>query len=166
MRPRVLYRKHAEMHAHVGFVNLLERTDCPKWSLDHLHQRSVRDPALKILDEVHEYNPVDPLELFWDPEKMHSFESPGAALNSLINRVKSYLFAPWLARSFDWSKWVAISSLQRTCSPSFSFMDEFGKKLVLGFEKYFCRATCWELVEMLLSVCLSYLTPKTYRAPA
>jgi len=34
----------------------------------------------------------------------------------------------WLARSFDWSRWVAISSLPTICSPSFSSMGGVGKK--------------------------------------
>jgi hypothetical protein len=41
--------------------------------LEHLHQRSVCDPDLKILDEVHQLNPVSPLEDGWDPENIHSF---------------------------------------------------------------------------------------------
>jgi hypothetical protein len=44
--------------------------------LEHLHQRSVCDSALEILDEVHELNPVNDS---WDPE-IHSFQSPGGTL--------------------------------------------------------------------------------------
>jgi hypothetical protein len=35
-----------------------------------------------------------------------------------------------LARWFDWSKWVAISSFPPTSNPNFSFMGEVGKNLV------------------------------------
>jgi hypothetical protein len=34
-----------------------------------------------------------------------------------------------LARWFDWSRWVAISSLPSICSPSFSFIGGVGKKI-------------------------------------
>jgi hypothetical protein len=44
--------------------------------LEHLHQRSVCDPALEILGEVDEPNPVNPLEDCWDPEKLHNFPEP------------------------------------------------------------------------------------------
>jgi hypothetical protein len=49
---------------------------------EHLHQRSVCDPALVTLDEVHQENPVNPLEdyKYPDSEKMYSFASPGGAL--------------------------------------------------------------------------------------
>ncbi len=49
---------------------------------NHLHQCSVCDPsALEILDEVHQSNPVNPLEDCWEsPDKMHSFQSPRGAL--------------------------------------------------------------------------------------
>jgi hypothetical protein len=56
------------------------REDGLSQTLDHLHQRSVCDPALEILDEVHQSNPVNPLKVYWDLEKMHSFEIPGGAL--------------------------------------------------------------------------------------
>jgi hypothetical protein len=46
--------------------------------IEHLHQRSLCDPALEILDEVHQLlNPVNPLEDCWDDEKMHNFQIPG-----------------------------------------------------------------------------------------
>jgi hypothetical protein len=47
----------------------------------------------------------------------------------------------WLARTFDWSRWVAISSLQSLCSPSFSFKSEVGKKRTtqLGNEKSYLQ---------------------------
>ncbi len=48
--------------------------------LERLHQRSVCDIALEILDEVQQENPVDSLEDFCDPEKMYSFQSPGGGL--------------------------------------------------------------------------------------
>jgi hypothetical protein len=48
-------------------------------------------------------NPVDSLERCCDPQN-----------NSLINTLKFYLLSDpcfWLARLFDWSRWVAISSV-------------------------------------------------------
>ncbi len=47
---------------------------------EHVHQRSVRDSALEILDEVHEPTSVNPLEDYCDPEKLHSFQTPGRDL--------------------------------------------------------------------------------------
>jgi hypothetical protein len=41
--------------------------------LEHLQQCSAYDPALKILDEVQQSNPVDSLEDCGDTGKMHSF---------------------------------------------------------------------------------------------
>ncbi len=81
---------------------------------------------MEILDESHQYNPVNPLEDCLEP------------LNSLINTDKSYLLtAPSfsLARYFDWSKWVAISSIPCTCSPSFTFMGGVGKNWNLDVRK-------------------------------
>ncbi len=40
--------------------------------LEHLQQCSACDPALEILDEVQQSNPVDSLEDCSDPGKMHS----------------------------------------------------------------------------------------------
>jgi hypothetical protein len=40
----------------------------------------VFSPALEILDEVQQSNAVNPLEDFCAPERMHSFHSPGGAL--------------------------------------------------------------------------------------
>jgi hypothetical protein len=34
-----------------------------------------------------------------------------------------------LARWFDWSMWVAISSLPSICSPGFSFIGGVGKQI-------------------------------------
>jgi hypothetical protein len=36
---------------------------------EHLPQCSVCDSALEISFEVHQLNPVNPLEDYWDPEK-------------------------------------------------------------------------------------------------
>jgi len=47
---------------------------------EHLHWLSVCGPALEILDEVQQSNPVDPLEDWCDPGKMHIFQSHGVAL--------------------------------------------------------------------------------------
>jgi hypothetical protein len=41
-------------------------------SWEHLHQRSVCDPALKILEEVHHSNPANPLEDSCKPENVHT----------------------------------------------------------------------------------------------
>jgi hypothetical protein len=103
MHPRVLCRKHMEMHAHVGFVNLLERTDCPSWSLDHLHKRSVWDPALKILDWKSWMRFMSRIQwIHWKYagtlKRCTALRALDEHCNSLINRVKSYLFAPSLAR--------------------------------------------------------------------
>jgi hypothetical protein len=46
--------------------------------IEHLHQHSLYDPAVEILDEVHQLlNPVNRLEDCWDPENMHNFQIPG-----------------------------------------------------------------------------------------
>jgi hypothetical protein len=45
--------------------------------LEHLHQRSVCDPALEILDEVQKSDPAASLEECCDPETIHSFQSTG-----------------------------------------------------------------------------------------
>jgi hypothetical protein len=47
---------------------------------EHLHQRSVCDPELEILDEVHQLNPASPLEDCWDLESMHSLQTPGTVV--------------------------------------------------------------------------------------
>jgi len=53
-------------------------------TLEHLHQCSGCDPALEILDEVHQSNPVNLLLLedCWDPEIFLnlSVQSPGGVL--------------------------------------------------------------------------------------
>jgi hypothetical protein len=60
-----------------------ERKNIRSWGvggggfLEHLHQHSVCDPALEILDQVHQLNTVNPLEDCWHAEKNHSFQSPG-----------------------------------------------------------------------------------------
>jgi hypothetical protein len=50
-------------------------------SVEHLHQCSVCDPPVEILDEVHQSHPVNPLEETdcWDPKHMHGLQSPGRA---------------------------------------------------------------------------------------
>jgi len=117
------------------------------WSsgLEHLHQCSVCDPALGILDEVHQSNPVTPLED--GTPKRHSFPEPWKTVESY------WLTEPcfWLGRWFDWFKWVASSSLPPTCSPNFSFRGGVGKKLITktSMSEYFCWVTYWALVEML-----------------
>ncbi len=50
-----------------------------KEPLEHLHQRSVCEPAREILIQVHQSNPVNPLEDFCDPESRHNFQSPRSA---------------------------------------------------------------------------------------
>jgi hypothetical protein len=39
-----------------------------------LHQRSVCDPALEILDGVHQSNPVNPLETLKSPTALRALE--------------------------------------------------------------------------------------------
>jgi hypothetical protein len=57
--------------------------------LEHLQQCSVCEPpALEILDEVHQSNPRNPLEDFWDPENVHILSEPW---KRLINTVRSHL---------------------------------------------------------------------------
>ncbi len=68
-------------------------------SLEHLHRHSVREPALKILDEVQLSNPVDPLEDWYGPKKIHTYQSPGGSLEHPINTVK---WIYWLLPVFDW----------------------------------------------------------------
>ncbi len=60
-------------------MDLKTQTPLHKEPLEHLYQRSVCDPALEILDEVQESNPVNPLEDFLDSENGHGFQSPGSA---------------------------------------------------------------------------------------
>jgi len=48
-----------------------------------LHPKSIYTvcaPTLKILDEVQQSNPVNPLEDCCDPGKMHSFQGPAVAV--------------------------------------------------------------------------------------
>ncbi len=53
---------------------------------EHVHQRSVWDSALDILDEVHEPTSVNPLEDYCDPESLQSFQSPGRDLEQFNTR--------------------------------------------------------------------------------
>lgn len=46
----------------------------------HLHRCSICDPALEMMNEVEQSNPLHPLQDCWDPEEMHSFHSAGGAL--------------------------------------------------------------------------------------
>jgi hypothetical protein len=39
--------------------------------------QNASDPTLEIFDEVHESNPVNPLEDSWHPENMHRLQSAG-----------------------------------------------------------------------------------------
>jgi hypothetical protein len=52
---------------------------------------SVCDPALEVVHEVHHSNPVNPLEDFWDPEKVHKLQSLGGALEQ-SNRLSQIVF--------------------------------------------------------------------------
>jgi hypothetical protein len=64
--------------------------------LEHLHRHSVRVLVLKILDEVQLSNPVDPLEDWYDPQKLHTYQSPGGSREHPINTVKmDLLTAPY-----------------------------------------------------------------------
>lgn len=69
----------------------------PREYLDHCR---VYEPALEILDEVQELNPVDPLEdNYSHPEKIHNFQSPEGALEQ-SNRY-SQIVSIWLLRLSD-----------------------------------------------------------------
>jgi len=52
----------------------------------NLHQCSVCGPAVEILDEVHEFDPVNPLE---SPENPTAFKAQEEPCNSLFNTIKS-----------------------------------------------------------------------------
>jgi hypothetical protein len=70
--------------------------------LEHLHQCSVCDPALEILDEVHQSNSSE--STTGNPNWLDGLIGP----SGLLLLVVSHVFA---------------------CSPSFSFMGGVGKKL-------------------------------------
>jgi hypothetical protein len=99
-----------------------------EWGLlQHLQGCSVCGPALKILDEVPAVTHIQwiPGRLLWPWKNARFLEEPWKSLINLY-----LLTAPcfWLTISFDWSRWVAISSLIPICSPNFSFMGGVGKK--------------------------------------
>jgi hypothetical protein len=48
------------------------------------------DPAMEILDDVQESIPVNSMEDCCEPEKIHTFQSPGRGWKSLIITVKEY----------------------------------------------------------------------------
>jgi hypothetical protein len=56
--------------------------------VEHLYDRSVWNPRLEILDEVHQSNAVNPLEMLKIPT---AFRASEEAWRSVINTVKSYL---------------------------------------------------------------------------
>jgi hypothetical protein len=47
---------------------------------------------LEILDEVHQWNLVIPLEECWEPENMHTFQSPGEALEQSTKHTQIVFF--------------------------------------------------------------------------
>ncbi len=106
--------------------------------LEHLHQRSVCDTALEILDEVHQSkNPVNPLEDYLDRvKKCRAFiQSPAGALeqsskHSEIVFILCSLF-PIGYIVCDWGSpcGLLLVNLPPTYTPSFSFMGWVGKKL-------------------------------------
>jgi hypothetical protein len=58
------------------------------------------DSALEILDEVQELKPADPLEDYYHPENLHSFQSPEGALEQ-SNRY-SQIVSIWFLPVSDW----------------------------------------------------------------
>jgi hypothetical protein len=51
------------------------------------------------LDEVQLSNPLDPLEDWYNPQKLHTYQSPGGSLEHPINTVRmDFMTAP----CFDW----------------------------------------------------------------
>jgi hypothetical protein len=78
-----------------------------------------------ISDEVHWLNP-NPMEDCSDPEKLYTFQSPGAALEH-SNKHSQNVFIDcfmFLIGYILWlvQVWVAISGLPPICSPSFCSM--------------------------------------------
>jgi hypothetical protein len=76
------YAPHNKIKSHLmTLVNLIFDL------LEHLHQRSVCDPEQEIiLDEVHQLNPVSPLEDCWDPENV-GFELKTTGSNTSVNNI-------------------------------------------------------------------------------
>jgi hypothetical protein len=85
--------------------------------------------ALEIFDEVSQSQSVDSLDDRCDPGQMHIFQGRGGALE-MSNKYSQIVFIDYslslLARWFDWSKWVAISSLPPVCSLNFNFISGVG----------------------------------------
>jgi hypothetical protein len=65
-----------------SFISPFWRTLVSCTNVEHLHQCSVCEPpALEILDEVHQSDPMNPPEDFWDSENMHNiFSEPWKSL--------------------------------------------------------------------------------------
>jgi hypothetical protein len=100
---------------------------------EHVHQRSVRDSALEILDEVHEPTSVNPLEDYCDPEKLHSFQSPGRDLEWL-NKRGQIIFIDHSLFLFSLDSLIGLNGLLLVAShllavPVSVLWVEFGKSL-------------------------------------
>ncbi len=92
--------------------------------LEHLQQCSACDPALEILDEVQQSNPVDSLEDCSDPGKMHSCLDK----YSQIIFIHCSLFLIGKIVLIGLGGLLLGSRFPPICSPSFSFMGAVGKK--------------------------------------
>jgi hypothetical protein len=96
--------------------------------LEHLHPRSVCGPALEILGEVQQSNPVDPLEDCCNPGKTHIFQIFQMTLGNLNVR-KNNLQGHILSSARDsliWTKQLNILSLNPRLAKSVK-AGEYGK---------------------------------------
>jgi hypothetical protein len=98
---------------------------------EHVHQRSVCDSALKILDEVHEPSSVNPLEGYYDPEKLHSFQSPGRNLEQ-FNKRSQIIFSDHSLFLFSLDSLIGTSGLLLVVSHLLAVLVSV---LWVGFEK-------------------------------
>jgi hypothetical protein len=104
--------------------------------LEHLHQLSVCYPALEILDEVQESNPMNICtRRLCDPAKMHNFESPEWALKQSNKKLSQIVFmdcslfdSACLDGLIGPGGLLPINNLLAICTPSFSLMSRVGKK--------------------------------------
>jgi hypothetical protein len=98
---------------------------------EHVHQRSVCDSALEILDEVHEPSSVNPLEDYYDPEKLHSFQSPGRDLEQ-FNKRSQIIFIDHSLFLFSLDSLIGPSGLLLVVS---HLLPVLVSVLWVGFEK-------------------------------
>ncbi len=93
--------------------------------LEHLHPRSVCGPALEILDEVQQSNPVDPLEDCCNPGKMQIFQVTLGNLSVRKKNLRGHILSS--ARdSLMWTKQLNILSLNPRLAKSVK-AGQYGK---------------------------------------